>query len=141
MSNASVSEENVELLRESIRAFNDRDIDRIVASGHPDVRIELFGGFAQLMGKRFEGPEGLRRFYTDWFATFETMHVEVEGLLQAGDLLVALTKLNATVRGSNAPVEVGGAIVNGFEDGKISRVDFYYDRDEALAAVGLRPED
>jgi ketosteroid isomerase-like protein len=122
---------------ESIRAFNARDIEGIVALAHPEIVIELFGGFADLMGDRFEGHDGVRRYYTDWFATFDTMHVELEEAIPAGDRTVGMTKLTATAEGSDLKVEIPGAIVWELKDEKIFRAGFYYDRSEALAAAGL----
>jgi ketosteroid isomerase-like protein len=121
----------------AMAAFNERDIEGIVALTHPEIVIELFGGFADLMGGRFEGHEGVRRYYTDWFATFETMRVDLEELLPADECTVAMTRLTATAEGSESEVEIPGAIVYAFEDGKIRRAGFYYDRSEALQAAGL----
>ena len=132
-----MSEKNAELVRRAMRAFNQRDIEGIGALTHPEAEIELFGGFADLMGKRFQGTDGVRRFYSDWFRIFETMQVEIERSLEAGDQLVTLTRLEATVKGSDAPVELLSAVVFGFKDGRINHVGFYYDRDEALEAAGL----
>ena len=65
------------------------------------------------------------------------MHVETERFLLAGEQLVALTKLDATVEGSDAPVKLLSGAVYSFKDGKIHRSAFYYDRQEALEAAGL----
>jgi ketosteroid isomerase-like protein len=121
----------------AIAAFNERDIEGIVALAHPEIVIELFGGFADLMGDRFEGHDGVRRYYTDWFATFETMRVELEELVPAHGCTVAMTRLTATAEGSESEVVIPGAIVYEFRDGKILRAGFYYDRSEALQAAGL----
>jgi ketosteroid isomerase-like protein len=122
---------------QAVRAFNDHDIEGIVVLTHPEIVIELFGGFADLMGDRFVGHEGVRRYYTDWFATFETMQVELEEILPAGDRAVAMTRLSATAEGSDLVVEIPGAIVYTFRDEKIVHAGFYYDRADALAAAGL----
>jgi ketosteroid isomerase-like protein len=132
-----MSEELERIPAQAVRAFNERDIEGIVALANPEIVIELFGGFADLMGDRFEGHEGVRRFYTDWFATFETMQVELEEILPAGDRAVAMTRLSASAEGSDLLVEIPGAIIYTFKDGKIFRAGFYYDRSEALAAAGL----
>jgi ketosteroid isomerase-like protein len=121
----------------SVRAFNDRDIEAMLALAHPDITIELVGGFADLMGSRFEGLEGVRRFYTDWFATFGAMHVEIEETLRAGERLVLMTLLTATAAGTDQETALPGAIVLTARDGKLLRAGFYYNRDEALRDTGL----
>ncbi|HZA90462.1 MAG TPA: nuclear transport factor 2 family protein [Solirubrobacterales bacterium] len=60
-----MSQDHERLVQEAVRAFNERDIEGIVATVHPEAEIELIGGFAGVMGTRFQGPEGVRRFYTD----------------------------------------------------------------------------
>jgi ketosteroid isomerase-like protein len=137
-----MSQENVELVRRQERAHNERDINAMLAGVHPDVEIELIGGFADVMGQRtFSGPEGIRRFFTDWFATFKTVSINHEKLLEAGEDIVVLSKLQATVEGSDIPVELPIGSVYSFRDGKISRFASYYDPHEALEAVGLSVQD
>ncbi len=65
------------------------------------------------------------------------MHVEVERSLEADERLVILHKLTGTGRESGAPVDLPGAAIYSFRDHKISRAEFYYDRDQALEAAGL----
>ena len=132
-----MSEDYERIPEQAVRAFNAHDTEGIVAMTDPEIVIELFGGFADLMGERFEGHEGVRRFYTDWFATFETMQVELEEILPAGDRAVAMTRLSASAEGSDLVVEIPGAIIYTFRDEKILHAGFYYDRSEALADAGL----
>lgn len=133
-----MSQENERLARHGMRAFNERDIESLVATMHPEGEIELVGGFADIMGQNvFRGTHAVRRFFSDWFTTFKTMNVELERYLDAGEQLVALTRLNATVEESDVAVETLGAVVWSFRDGKTSRMALYYDRQEALDAAGL----
>jgi ketosteroid isomerase-like protein len=63
--------------------------------------------------------------------------VEHEKLLEAGERIVTLSKLKATVEGSEVPVELPIGSVYSFRDGKIIRYAAYYERREALQAAGL----
>jgi ketosteroid isomerase-like protein len=137
-----MSRKNEQLVREGIRAFNAGDIEALVAMTDPEAEFELIGGFAEIMGRAvFKGPDGVRRLYTDWFATFKTLRLEAERFLEAGQRLVTLTKLDATVEGSDAPTQQLGAVIWSFKDEKISRIAAYYDREEALEAAGLSEQD
>jgi ketosteroid isomerase-like protein len=137
-----MSQENMELVRRLETAHNERDIDGMVAGVHPEMEIELIGGFADVMGQRiFSGREGVRRFFTDWYATFKTVSVRHEKLLEAGDRVLALSTLRATVEGSDVPVELPIGSVYSFRDGKVTRFAAYYERREALEAVGLSEQD
>ena len=125
------------LIRRAARAFDERDVDAVVSAMHPDAEVELIGGFEGVMGQTFHGEEGVRRFCEEWFTAFRAMTVEVERFLDAGEQILILTRLKATGTGSEVPVELLGAAVYSFSDGKIARIDFYYDRDQALKAAGL----
>src|SRR5450755_2901951 len=58
-----MSDENVELLRRWIEAFNAREIDAIIA--HCDPSIELHSVFAAAGGAVYSGHDGLRRWQRD----------------------------------------------------------------------------
>ena len=124
-------------LAETVRAFNERDGEALVALTDPDVEITLHGGFADLMGARFEGHDGVRRYYTDLFSTFETSGLEVEEVLPTAHGFLTLVKLTATAAGVEMPVEISAAISWTFGKGLVLRAGFYYDRSEALAVAGL----
>ena len=121
---------------QAARAFNEWDVEGIVAMHPPASRDRVV--------RRLRGPDGWsvrgsRRhpsLYTDWFATFDMMHVEIEEILPAGERAVAMTRLTATAEGTDVVVEVP-AIVYTFEDDTIFHAGFYYDRSEALQAAGL----
>ena len=132
-----VDEAHERLIREAARAFTERDVEAVLAAMHPDSEMELIGGFEGVMGQRFHGEEGVRRFCEEWFTAFSAMRVEIERLLQAGERVVALTELTATGSGSDAPVELLGAAIYSFKDDRIDSIDFYYDRPAALEAAGL----
>ena len=118
-------------------AFNEQDVEAWLAALHSECQIEFVGGFDAVIGECFEGQEGARRFFEDWFAAFDTMHVAVESALEAGERLVILHKLVGTGKESGVPIELLGAAIYSFADDRISRAAFYYDRDEAREAAGL----
>ena len=104
---------------------------------HSEAEVELIGGFGSVMGQSFHGEEGVRRFCQEWFTAFKTMTVEVERFLDAGERILILTRLKATGAESDVRVELLGAAIYSFRDSKIARIDFYYDREQALEAAGL----
>jgi hypothetical protein len=94
----------------------------------------------------FDGPEpgsvtgrdGLVRAMRDLFGAFEDFRDEAEDCreLDAQRVLV-LTKLSG--RGKTSGLEIGqkGAEVFEIHSGKVTRIVVYYDRDRALADLGL----
>ena len=136
-----MSQENVEVIQRGRRAFNEGDIEGIVEAAHPEIEIKLIGGFADVGESSFSGHAGVRRFFTDWFATFETVRLDHEKFIEAGENVVSVSKLKATVAGSPAPVELLFGIVWGFKEGKVVQYDGYYELREALEALGLSEQD
>ena len=137
-----MSQENIDVIQRGGRAFNEGDIEAMVELAHPEIEIKVIGGFAGVVGESsFSGHAGLRRYYMDLFATFETIRVDFEKFIEAGEQLVSVSRLKATVVGSPTPVELLGAFVWGFKEGKVVQQDGYYERREALEAVGLSEQD
>ena len=133
-----MSQENIDVIQRITRAHNEGDIEGIVEVTHPEFEMKLIGGFADIAGgSSFSGHAGVRRFFTDWFATFETVRLDHEKFIEAGENVVSVSKLKATVAGSPAPVELLFGIVWGFKEGKVVQYDGYYEPREALDAVGL----
>jgi ketosteroid isomerase-like protein len=138
-----MSEEKVAVIRRLEAAFNERDLQRVLTAMHPDVELELIGGFADIMGQStFNGAEGVRRFFADWYATFKTVRTEQERAFEVGnDRILVLSRFRATVEGSDLPVELPIGSIFTFEDEKVIRVAAYYDRKDALEAAGLSEQD
>ena len=137
-----MSQEQERLVRRALRAVNESDIEAIVAMTGPEAEYELIGGFADIVGETtLRGPAGVRRFYTDWFATFTTTHVEPRTFVEAGEQVVVLSDVEVTAEGSDVPVKLCIGQIYSFRDGMISRVASYYDPQEALAAAGLTEQE
>ena len=137
-----MSQENIDVIQRTTRAHNEGDIEGIVEVTHPEIEMKLIGGFADIAGgSSFSGHAGVRRFFTDWFATFETVRLDHEKFIEAGENIVSVSKLKATVAGSPAPVELLFGIVWGFKEGKVVQYDGYYELREAFEAVGLSEQE
>ena len=117
----------------SYGALNDRDIDAAMealaedAEWHesdvlPDTGI-------------YRGRKAIRAFLTDFLASWERFHQTVEEIRQEGDRVLVMIHLEATGRGSAADVDARYAHLWTVPGLKGTRVDAFYDRDEALAAL------
>jgi ketosteroid isomerase-like protein len=86
----------------------------------------------------YSGLDGLRAAWLDWLLPWESYHAGVEDVIDAHDgRLVVLTRDHARPHGSDAEVYFSGAPVWTVLDGKVSRIEFYWNRAEGLAAAGL----
>jgi ketosteroid isomerase-like protein len=131
-----LSQENVEIVRRAFQAFNDRDVDAMLANWAEDVEMRLIGGFADLMGAEFKGHDGIRRWFDEWTGSLD-VRAEIESIDEVGDRVVVIARVVGTGDASGTPVTLRGGQIYSFRDGRISEVANYYEPSEALEAVGL----
>jgi hypothetical protein len=141
-----MSHENLEAVREVISAVNDRDLDRYLA--HCTEGIQLETPWAAVEGV-YEGPDAIRRLFSDLRDTLPDFHLVIERLEPIGsDRVLAFLRASATGRASGITAGAGAPSASGrdipsanvydFAGGKIRRIRVFLDRQEALEAVGLR---
>ena len=132
-----MSQENVEIVKRAIAAVNERDIDAYLACCTKDV--QLITPIAELAGS-YDGPDGIRRFFTDIGDVFRPdFKIAIEHLEAIGpDRVLALGRNTATGRASGIPTEAATGNVYDFAGGKIQLIRISFDRQEALEAAGLR---
>ena len=83
----------------------------------------------------YRGRETIRAFLTDFLASWERFHQNVEEVHQEGDRVLVMIHLEATGRGSTADVDAQYAHLWTVSGDRGVRVDAFYDRDAALAAL------
>ena len=85
----------------------------------------------------YRGHEGIRELLRLTAEVFDQFRYEADDLIDAGDSVLALGRLHARGIQSGATGAQHGAIVFQIRDGLIVGYRSYFDRNEALAAVGL----
>jgi ketosteroid isomerase-like protein len=131
-----MSQENVDTVCEVLDAWNRRDFDEAVRVAHADLELHFIGGFADLIGEEFDGREGFLRFWREILGTLGGQ-VAVESTLDAGERVAVISTVEGAGAESGTPVTLRFGQVWSFRDGKVIRVDFYYEPSEALEAAGL----
>jgi ketosteroid isomerase-like protein len=131
-----MSQENVELVRRAYVAVNERDqatLEEIIAH---DIELRATGRLPDA-GTVIRGREAVKDWWTELLAALD-MRVEVDEYIDAGDAVVAV--IRQTARGIASGVETTNRIVAVYRirDGKLTRIDAYRNRREALEAAGLR---
>jgi ketosteroid isomerase-like protein len=125
----------IELLRGGIEAFNRRDIDGALAPLDPEV--ELVPLKAVLDGGSYHGHEGMRRLLDDMREDWERFSLEVDEFRPVGtDRLLVLGRVIARGRTSGVDVDYEAAWLCHLHAGRVIRMQFYSDRNEAIAAAG-----
>jgi len=86
----------------------------------------------------YHGIEGVERFLSEWLDVWDEYEVGVEDVIAVPDgRVVSLILQRGKGRGSGLAMEMETAMVATLRNGKVTRMDNYEDRAEALAEVGL----
>jgi ketosteroid isomerase-like protein len=129
-----MSEENVEIVA---RAF----AYEIYGLGDRAEAEELFDPNVVMNATEdspYYGPDGMRDDWERWASAWEELKVTIEEIIEAGDQVVLVAHHQGRGRGSGIKVDARFYEVYTLREGKVSRVDEYTEREEALEAAGLR---
>ncbi|MGZ8667133.1 MAG: nuclear transport factor 2 family protein [Solirubrobacterales bacterium] len=84
------------------------------------------------------GPEAMRAYMTRFLEAWESVVIEGESFLEAGDSVVVGVHQQAKGKGSGAPVRLRYFHVWTFHGSTVQRIESIQDRSDALEAAGLR---
>jgi ketosteroid isomerase-like protein len=135
-----VPEDNAELLREWFAATARRDLPRMLEIASPE--IEYVPIMAVLEGRVYRGHEGVRQWLEELFDHWETFEPVGEEFHERGNTVIALGCWHARGRASGAELDSEPATwVVEFRDRKMTRLQTYTSRADALDALGLDRSD
>jgi ketosteroid isomerase-like protein len=130
-----MSQENVDKARDFIAAYNRRDFDAAVEAFDPEIDWVLP---ARQSSDSCRGPSEVKQFWKGLDETFTELRLEPQEFIDAGDRVA--TRLLYYGRGKESGVELGGEMyhqVATFRDGRIVRMEYFGEWEEALDAAGL----
>ena len=131
-----MSEDNVELVRRSIAAYNRRDFEAMGTMNGPDVELD-WSASRGLEAGVYKGWEEVMRFYQNFLGTFEEVTIEPDRFIESGDSVVVPN--SAQIQGRDGIETVArSALVFELRSGLIARICLYQETHEALEAVGLQ---
>jgi ketosteroid isomerase-like protein len=127
--------ENLDLVRSIYAAIGRGDYG---SAEWADAEIEYVHADGPEPGS-VTGREGLVRAMRNLFGAFEDVRAEAEDyhVLDAERVLV-LTNASARGKTSGLPVDQKGAEVFEIHGGRVTRIVVYFDRERALADLGLK---
>ena len=126
--------ENVDVVRRALGHF--------LETGEPDWTL-LDEDIATrdhdlLDAGEYEGHDGHRRWLADWAAAWSDFGIgDILEVIDAGDDVLIVFEVKATGRSSGVSVEREDAMVCRVRDGRIASIDYYNNRSQALAHIGL----
>jgi ketosteroid isomerase-like protein len=130
-----MSQENVELARQCLDAYNRRDIEVLRALNDPGVEVDWTASRGVEAGV-YKGFDAVMRFYAGYFDAFEEIVIEPERFIEAGESVVVPNV--ARVRGREGiEVIARSALLMTFRAHTLTRIRLYQETQQALDAVGL----
>jgi ketosteroid isomerase-like protein len=83
----------------------------------------------------YRGLDGVRRWIDDWSSAWDEWHIELEEIVDAGDAVLVL--IHHTGRGHSSGLELDShdGMLFTLEDGKVVGLDYFHDRERAVAAA------
>ena len=138
--------DNASIVRATIEAFNDRDLERGAALIAPDAEFVDVPS-----GRISRGPDGYKQDMQGWLTAFPDGRIEITNLVSAGDTVVVEyvgrgtnTGPLMTPAGEIPPTGKAGQMalcdISQLKDGKIVAGRSYYDLATLLGQLGLMPE-
>jgi ketosteroid isomerase-like protein len=128
-----MSAETLEFAREAVRAFNERDVDWVLANTTQDVEwVPAIVGSVE--GGAFRGHLGLEEMFKQLDEVWEQFTLEPEEIRDLDDGFLVLAQVRASGK-TGVQLEHSMDAVFELRDGKMAKGRSFLDRDEALAAA------
>jgi ketosteroid isomerase-like protein len=134
-----MTQETIEVVRPIYEAWERGDFAS-AAWAHPDIEFVAADGFEIGSGT---GVAEMAQRWGEWLSAWDEYRVEVEEYRALGDGRILVLMLHCA-RGKTSGLDVGetrtkraGANVLHVRDGKVTRLVLYWDRERALADLGL----
>ena len=128
-----MSEENVELVRRTYEAVNNGDSDGVVLYFHPEIEFHAYPRYSEGV---YHGKQAVREYIENVWEHFESVRIEVDELLDAGDQVVVVTTQHPVPKRGQQEMTAHLAEVYTVRDGLLAERRPYSTRNEALEAAG-----
>ena len=145
-----MSQQNLELVK---ALFPEPDTDVIPLFRDEEIYARMRVALGELLTDDFQsaivlpaetrmyvGLDGFRKNWLDWLEPWATYRTTIDELIDAGEHIVALLRDYGRRADMDTEIELIGATVVTFREGKLARWADYTDRAQALEYAGL-PDD
>jgi ketosteroid isomerase-like protein len=132
----TMSEQDLELVRNAIHALNERDSEAMRTLFNADFE---YHGLTEWPGlpRVTRGLDEYERRQVREDAELARFRLETLELIDAGERVVMVFQVSATGRQSGVPISFTEAAVISIRDGRVARIEICGTREKALEAVGL----
>ena len=134
-----MSQENVEIVTRAVASFNrwvaDPDAEPFEQLFHPDIEFHTYPDSPE--AGVYRGADEVIRYNQRLFGQFESVRVELDEVLPAGDHVALISRQHAVPKGGQAAIVVQVVEVWKIRDGLLAERRTFATRRDALKAVGL----
>jgi ketosteroid isomerase-like protein len=130
-----VSQENVDMTKSFIDAYNRRDYEVALENCDPEVEWVMPEHQASDSGR---GHADIRRFFDGLDETFDELQLLAQEFVDGGDRVA--TRLRHHALGKGSGIELDAELyhqVTTFDDGRIVRIEYFTTWPAALEAAGV----
>ena len=129
-----MSQENVEIVRAALQAWNVGDMDGVSALYDPNVAVRWAEDWPE-GSEPIMGRDALMRQWEQQREAFDSDTLELIKIVDLGDRIVV--RLTWHAAGSGPDLSIEHTYIATMRDGKAILVEYFWDYAEALKAVGL----
>ena len=130
-----MSQENVEIVRAVLAAFNRGDFDAAFKAAAPGAEADLSRAVG--LDRSVYSIDEFRRLAEEFDASWDSVHYDFDEIIDAGEYVVTPFANLVSGRGG-IEVLAHGTWLWTIRGGAVVRVCLYQERQEALEAAGLR---
>ena len=131
-----MSQENVEVAKRSIDAYNRRDLD-----AYDEIWTADYESLPAMAGtvdsNSFRGRSGIETYFADVDNAWEDFTLIPDDVRDLGERVLILGRSQGRGRASGVTIAAEWGLLCEFRNGRISRARAYMNHAEALKAVGL----
>jgi ketosteroid isomerase-like protein len=124
---------NADLVRELTGRWNSGDVDSVFELYTEDAEIRTGPHWPEQ--STYRGREAIRETSAEWASMWDKLQIEVDSLDEYGDKMVATGAWRMRGAASGIDGSMPIFIVFTFRDGKIAALEWFADRDTAVAAA------
>ena len=129
--------DDVESLRNAYEALNEGDIERALAVLDEDAEWCEHSDLPE--AGLYQGRAAIREFLEEFLESWQDFHQETEELIPGDGRVLIMLRSKVRGKGSGIAVEGEYAHLWTMKDGRGTRVDAYFDRQEGLRALKAGP--
>jgi ketosteroid isomerase-like protein len=131
-----MSQENVEIVKRSIKAYARGGVEAILPFFPHDVVCYPFPEWVE--EGEYRGHDGFRKVAAIWTDTFDDLRLEFDEVQDNGSKVVALGTIGGRIKATGTPLrQPMGVVFSSFGNGLIGEMHYFTTWTQALEALGL----